>query len=125
MFRDDCVLLVQRGNAPLKGEWSLPGGAVETGETLEAALRREIREETGLEPGNVRFFEIFERIIRDPGENPEYHYVLVDFICDAAGGTLCASSDASACCWVPEQSLGDYRLTEGTLAVIKRAFRTR
>jgi ADP-ribose pyrophosphatase YjhB (NUDIX family) len=125
IFHGDAVLLVKRGRAPLFGQWSLPGGAVETGETLDEAVRREILEETGLTLGDVRQFEIFERIMRDDEGRAEYHYVLVDYICEPGGGTACASSDAAECRWVPEPHLPQYRLTEGTLQVIRRAFRTR
>ena len=79
------VLLIERGTSPLKGQWSLPGGAVETGETLEEAVRRETLEETGLLLERVRQFEIFERIMRDFEGRPEYHYVLVDFVAEIAG----------------------------------------
>jgi 8-oxo-dGTP diphosphatase len=125
IFQDDSILLIRRGKPPLEGQWSLPGGAVETGETLEEALRREILEETGLSLAAVRQFEIFERITRDQDGRPEYHFVLIDFISTAASGTACAADDATACRWVPERELGRYHLTEGTLAVIERAFRAR
>ncbi len=125
VFRDDSVLLVERGKPPLEGQWSLPGGAVETGETLEQAVRRETLEETGLTLGPVRQFEVFQRILRDAEGRAEYHYVLIDFVAEAPAGTACAASDASACRWVPKHDLPPVRLTEGTLAVIERAFRSR
>src|ERR1700685_489697 len=75
------ILLVERAGKPLKGYWSLPGGLVETGELLEDALRREILEETGLRIQPVRFFEFFERIMRDPEGRAEYHYLLADYVC--------------------------------------------
>jgi 8-oxo-dGTP diphosphatase len=122
IFEGNDILLVERAKEPLKGYWSLPGGIVEAGEKLEDAIRREVREETSLEIEPLSMFEIFERIIPDSGGRPEYHYVLVDYLCRVVGGRLCAASDVSRADWVPEQNLGEYRLTEGTSAVIERAF---
>jgi 8-oxo-dGTP diphosphatase len=117
------VLLVERGNPPLAGYWSLPGGVLEVGETLEEAVRREVLEETGLvvEPAGV--VEVFERIVRDPQGRPEYHYVLVDYLCRVKGGTLAAATDAAQAEWVPRERLSRYTITEGTLPVIEKAFR--
>jgi len=122
IFEGAKILLVERGKEPLKGYWSLPGGILETGEKLEAAIRREVLEETGLEVEPLSIFEIFERIMPDAGGRPEYHYVLIDYLCRPTGGRLQAASDVSRAEWVAEQNLGQYRLTEGTLAVIERAF---
>lgn len=122
IFEDAKILLVERAKEPLKGYWSLPGGILETGEKLEAAIRREVWEETGLEIEPLSIFEIFERIMPDADGRPEYHYVLIDYLCRPTGGRLQAASDVSQAVWVAEQNLGQYRLTEGTLAVIERAF---
>jgi 8-oxo-dGTP diphosphatase len=122
IFDGNDILLVERAKEPLKGYWSLPGGIVEAGEKLEDAIRREVREETSLEIEPLSMFEIFERIIPDSAKRPEYHYVLVDYLCRVVGGCLSAASDVSRAAWVPEQNLGEYRLTEGTSAVIERAF---
>ena len=115
-------MLVERGTEPLKGYWSLPGGIVETGENLNDSIRREVLEETGLDVEPLSVFEIFERIIPDAEGRIEYHYVLIDYLCRPGGGKLEAASDVSRVAWVPQQNLGEYRLTEGTLAVVERAF---
>jgi len=122
IFEDGDLLLVERGKEPLKGLWSLPGGIVEAGEKLEDGIRREVLEETGLEVEVLSMFEIFERIIEDADGKAEYHYVLIDYLCKPIGGRLLAASDVSRVAWVAERNLRDYRLTEGTLAVIERAF---
>jgi ADP-ribose pyrophosphatase YjhB (NUDIX family) len=117
--------MAERGKEPLKGWWSLPGGALEIGESLAAAVSREVREETGLEIRPVRVFEIFERIMPDARGRTEYHYVLIDYICRITGGTLCAGDDVARVEWVRRADLGKLRITEGTLAVIEKAFRKR
>ena len=122
IVRGSRVLLIERGREPLKGYWSIPGGAVETGETLDAALRREVLEETGLKVEPLELVEVFERITRDGRGRAEYHYVLLDYLCLARGGKLCAADDCSKAKWVDRKSLKRYRLTEGTLAVIEKAF---
>ena len=106
----------------MKGWWSLPGGAVEVGERLDEALRREIAEETGLAVTVGKLFEIFERIMRDAEGRPEYHYVLMDYVCTCSEGTPVAGDDVSAAGWVSQPELDRYRLTEGTRDVIERAF---
>jgi 8-oxo-dGTP diphosphatase len=123
IFDGRSILLIERGGEPLKGYWSLPGGAVEVGEQLEEAVKREILEETGLVIEPVAMFEIFERIMRDAEGRPEYHYVLVDYVCRIRSGSPAPASDVSRVQWVTEQRLREFRLTEGTLEVIERAFR--
>ena len=93
------VLMVRRGTEPLKGHWSLPGGLVELGEPLLAAVVREVREETGLTVEPVELIELLDRIHRQD-ERVRYHYVIADYLCRVAGGSLRAASDAEAVRWV-------------------------
>ncbi|MGA3073909.1 MAG: NUDIX hydrolase [Bryobacteraceae bacterium] len=125
IFERGRILLVERGKEPLKGYWSLPGGVLEIGETLEQGIVREVREETGLEVEPLKMLEIFERIIRDSQGAPEYHYVLIDYICRVTGGSLRAADDASRVAWVPRRLLSTYQITTGTLPVIEKGFRQR
>jgi ADP-ribose pyrophosphatase len=117
------VLLARRGRPPLLGHWSLPGGVVELGETLRAAAEREALEETGLvvEAGEV--LEVLDRII--PGENgkPQYHYVLIDFLCRYRTGTLRPGGDATEVAWTTETGLPRYNLEQVAMEVIRKALR--
>lgn len=116
------VLLVKRGAPPLLGQWSLPGGAVELGETLRSAAEREAWEETGLKVEAGEVLEVLDRIIPGEGGRPKYHYVLVDFLCAVRGGELRAGSDAADVAWAGESELAQYKLEAPALRVIEKAF---
>src|ERR1700680_4466163 len=119
----DRVLLVKRGHPPLKGEWSLPGGTVELGETLEAAVAREVLEETGLEVSVGQVVEVVDRVDRAPDGRIEYHFVIVDYSCTVRGGSIARGSEAGDGRWVPIRELPAYRLTAKASAVIVEARR--
>jgi 8-oxo-dGTP diphosphatase len=114
------VLLIKRGQAPLKGEWSLPGGALELGETLEEGVCREVLEETGLIVEPISIVEVFDRISRDVEGRVQYHYVLVDYLCRVSGGTLACATDAADARWATLEELGPIALF--TEQVIRKAF---
>jgi ADP-ribose pyrophosphatase YjhB (NUDIX family) len=115
------VLLVKRGHEPLKGEWSLPGGAVDVGEAVEAAVVREVREETCLDVAVGPLIEVVSRITRDASGRVRYHFVILDFLCRATGGTLVCASDAEAAEWASVDDLDRYRLADPAPAVIAKA----
>jgi ADP-ribose pyrophosphatase YjhB (NUDIX family) len=115
------VLLVKRAHEPLKGEWSVPGGAVEIGETLTAAIRREVREETGLDVEVGPIVEVIDRIRYDADGRVEFHYVLIDFVCARVEGTLQCGSDAAAAVWADRSDLARYSVADATITVIDKA----
>jgi len=116
------VLLVKRGQEPLKGRWSLPGGVVEVGETLEAALAREVSEETGLEVDVADVVDVLDRISRDADGRIEFHYVIIDYLCRCTGGSVACGTDADDALWVDRADLAGYDLTAKVSEVIARAF---
>lgn len=121
VMKGDAVLLVRRRRDPQKGEWSIPGGAVRAGERVGAALRRELREETGISITTARLLGVFERIVRK-GARVQYHYVVLDYACKWTRGQVAPASDASAAKWVQRGDLAGYSLRAETTAVIREAF---
>jgi 8-oxo-dGTP diphosphatase len=128
---NDRALLIRRGGPPLEGEWSIPGGMLELGETLEQGVARELAEETGLEVNVLEIIEVLERIFPAlpgadgaPGDaaRPQYHFVILDYLCEARGGTLCAGSDAREFAWAREEELAKFSLTTAVTRVIRKAF---
>jgi len=118
---DGRVLLVKRGHAPMQGEWSLPGGAVDVGETLAAAVQREVLEETGLVVAVGPILDVLDRIHTDGDGRVAYHYVLIDYVCGVIGGQVGAASDAADVRWATPDELPAFALTPATLAVIEKA----
>ena len=125
------ALLIRRGGPPLEGQWSIPGGMLELGETLEQGVARELMEETGLEINVLELIEVFERIFPappnadgSPGDaaRPQYHFVILDYLCQKRGGTLCAGSDALEFAWAREEELPKFDLTVAATRVLRKAF---
>lgn len=112
------VVLARRSQPPRVGQWSLPGGKVEFGESLHDALAREIREECGLDVSVGRLLEVIEIVQR--GEQP-VHYVILDYECRVVGGELRAGDDASEVAWVAAYDLAEYAVTDAVARVVSRA----
>ncbi len=121
ILRGSSVLLIRRGSPPMRGQWTLPGGVVELGETLGEAVRREIKEETNLQIRVGPLLELFERIERN-GRRVAYHYVIADYLGFRTGGSLRPASDVSEARFVDRSELKNYHLTPVAKRVISRAF---
>jgi len=115
------VLLIKRGKAPLLGEWSIPGGLLEIGETLRQAAEREAREETGLQVRATALLGVFERIVPGDEKRTLYHYVLIDFLCEKTAGEVCAGCDAADARWFTPHELHDLPLPTDTRDVLSAA----
>lgn len=131
MIHEDRALLIRRASPPLQGQWSIPGGILELGETLEQGVARELAEETGLVVDVVELIEVFERIFPGPPNSdgtpgdksrPQYHFVILDYLCELRGGTLCAASDALEFAWAREEELIKFDLTVAATRVVRKAF---
>jgi ADP-ribose pyrophosphatase YjhB (NUDIX family) len=122
VIRAGEVLLVRRAFPPRAGEWSLPGGRLELGESLAEGVRREVREETGIEVEVGRVVEVFDRVHRDDAGRIRYHFVIVDFVCRPVGGVLRAGDDALDARWVPRAAVADFGVNPHAAAVIEKGF---
>ena len=123
VIHDGAVLLVKRAYPPRQGEWSLPGGQLELGESLAEGVRREVREETGLDVEVGAVVDVFDRVHRDEAGRIRYHFVIVDFLCQPRGGTLAAGDDAAAARWVPRAEVAALGVNAYAVEVIERGFR--
>lgn len=123
------ALLIRRGSEPLRGEWSIPGGTLELGETLQEGVARELLEETGLDVHVLGLIEVFDRIfpgegagLSEPGRPPRFHFVIADYLCERVGREAHAGSDVTDVAWAREDELGNFHLTETATRVLKKAF---
>ena len=123
------ALLIRRGGEPLRGQWSIPGGYLELGESLKDGVARELLEETGLQVRVLDLIEVFDRVYRDPDETdprnlqgPKFHFVIVDYLCERISGEARAGSDVTHVAYATEDELEQYRLTSTATRVLKKAF---
>ena len=122
IIEDRRVLLVKRGHPPLAGEWSIPGGVLELGETLREAAVRETREETSLTVETADLLGVYDRVLRDNDGHTLYHFVLVDFLCRRIGGEAHAADDADEVRWFTQPEAHELPLAEDTAEVIRLGF---
>jgi len=118
VVRDGRALIVKRAHEPRKGEWSLPGGLLELGESLPDAVRREIKEETSLDIEVGPIIETFDRVHRDDEGKIRYHFVIVDYVCWPNGGEAVPGSDAEGVAWVSADEIDEYKVNAHAKAVI-------
>ena len=123
VVRGDKALIVKRAHEPRKGEWSLPGGLLELGESLPDGARREIKEETGLDVVMGPIIETFDRVHRDDAGRIRYHFVIVDFVCWSDAGEVTPGSDAEDAEWAAESELDAYGVNTHAAEVIRQALR--
>lgn len=123
ILNGDRVLLVKRGAPPARGKWSIPGGLLHLGETVEAAVVREVEEECGILVRLDGVAGVVDRIIFDADKRIRYHYVLIDYLAEPQSGEARAGSDAAEVRWVPVDELDRYETTEGLAAMVERAVR--
>ncbi len=123
------TVLICRGSEPLLGQWSIPGGTLEIGETLEEGVARELQEETGIEVRVLELIEVFDRIYLDDGPagapdkaTPRFHYVIADYLCERIGGEPRAGSDVTDVAFAREEELVEFHLTETATRILKKAF---
>ena len=124
IVRDGRALIVRRAHEPRKGEWSLPGGLLQLGESLAEGAKREVREETGLDVQMGPPIETFDRVHRDAEGRVRYHFVIVDFVCWSSGGEAIAGSDAEAVAWVTADEVDLYSVSAHAKAVLLKGLRT-
>ena len=122
VIRDERALLIRRGSAPLEGEWSIPGGMLEIGETILEGVQRELLEETAIEVKVLDLIEVFERLTRDEAGKLKYHFVILDYLCEAVRGEARAGSDVTDVAWARAEELNAYSLTTTATRVIQKAF---
>jgi ADP-ribose pyrophosphatase YjhB (NUDIX family) len=116
------VLIVRRANPPLQGEWSIPGGALDLGEKLRDGVAREVLEETGLNVDVGPVLDVFDSIFPDSEGRTQYHYVIIDYLCQLRSGTLAAATDASEVRWAKLEDLPALGMKQVTIEVIRKAF---
>jgi 8-oxo-dGTP diphosphatase len=121
IVENGSVVLIKRGKAPLLGEWSIPGGMLELGETLRQGVERESLEETGLVVRATELLGVFDRVVPDTDGKIVYHYVLIDFLCEHVSGELRAGADAADAKWFTPDQIAKLPLAEDTAGVIRAA----
>jgi len=129
VIENESALLIKRGTEPLLGQWSIPGGTLELGESLQQGVARELLEETGLEVRVLDLIEVFDRIfiehsaeVSNISKRPKYHFVIADYLCERISGEAVAGSDVTDVAYASEEELGKFGMTPTANRILKRAF---
>jgi ADP-ribose pyrophosphatase YjhB (NUDIX family) len=129
VIEEGRALLIRRGSEPLLGQWSIPGGTLELGESLQQGVARELLEETGLQVRVLEMIEVFDRIYLAPSEtmsgdgtHPKFHFVIVDYLCERISGEPCAASDVTDVAYAAEDELERFQLTPTATRILRKAF---
>ena len=124
VVHESRVLLIRRGQPPMEGRWSIPGGILKLGETIAEGIERELREETGVQVRVLELIEIYEKVFRDRDDLLQYHFVILDYLCEFVEGTAEPGGDVTEVQWASEQELDGLALTGAAKHVICKAFST-
>ena len=116
------ILIIKRAKEPGKGLWSIPGGIVKTGETLVEALQREISEECGIRVENHQFNAVYDRILYDKSGKVNYHYIIINDICNTKSNKIVPASDADDYSWLKSDELDRFKYTNGLKQYLKNLF---
>jgi 8-oxo-dGTP diphosphatase len=122
VFKDDRILLVQRGTPPSKGQWSVPGGAIELGESFEDTAKRELDEECGVEIEVDDIFDVEDFIIRDEDDNIQYHYVVTYVTANYISGNIRPGPEEMDVCWATKEELMSLDMNSITRGYMLKAF---
>ncbi|MGB6875641.1 MAG: NUDIX hydrolase [Candidatus Acidiferrales bacterium] len=122
VIHDSQILLIRRGQPPLEGRWSIPGGILEIGETIAEGIERELKEETGIQVRVLDLIEIYENVLRDKENELQYHFVILDYLCEFVEGTARPGGDVTEVVWASEQQLESLSVTGAAKRVIRKAF---
>ena len=119
---DNKVLITRRANSPGKGLWSLPGGGIKSGEKMQIAVQREIKEECNITIRISKLIGVFDRIFYDKKDRVQYHYVIIDYLCYTDQTKIQPGSDVDDYAWILKSDISNYSFTHGVKELLIEGF---